>query len=164
MIISLPLNLPGSVYASPMPFSASCDPFHHLFDEYGYHDIDTVVMLVSEAESLYNAGRNLRQFYHQNNLEVIYLPVEDYSTPDMNALSQAVDAAIAAAQAGRNLVIHCHYGKGRTGTFSACLARRVFGLDGDAALKWVRSHIPRAVETPEQEALVRNFDDKKEDA
>jgi protein-tyrosine phosphatase len=157
----LPLNLPGSIYASPMPYSGCCDPFHRLFDEYGYHDIHTVVMLASEEESLYNTGRNLRQFYPQNGLNVIYLPIEDYSTPDMNALSKAVDAAIATAQAGRNIAIHCHYGKGRTGTFSACLARRVLGLDGDAALAWVRSHIRGAVETLEQEAMVRNFEEKE---
>jgi protein-tyrosine phosphatase len=153
----LPLNLPGSAYASPMPFSDR-DSFHRLFDEYGFHDIHTVVMLASDEESIQKTGRNLRQFYHQAGLRVIHLPIVDYSIPDGAALAQAVEAALAELQAGANIVIHCHYGKGRTGAFSACLARRVLGLDGSEALAWARTHIDHgAVETPEQEELVRSF-------
>ena len=152
----LPLHLLGSIYASPMPFS-SRDLFETLFNEYGYHDIHTVVLLASEAETLYHTGRNLRQFYQQKGLNVIYLPVEDFSTPDQTALNQAVDAAIEEAQAGRNIAIHCYYGRGRTGTFSACLARKTLGLSGIEALNWIRSHIEGAVENDAQEAVVMRF-------
>jgi protein-tyrosine phosphatase len=152
----LPLNLPGSVYASAMPFS-SRDQYQTLFDEYGYHDIQTVVLLASEAETIYHTGRNLRQFYQQKELNVIYLPVEDFSTPDPTALNQAVDAALAEARAGRNIAIHCYYGLGRTGTFSACLARKALGLNGVDALNWIRSHIKGAVENDAQEAVVLKF-------
>jgi protein-tyrosine phosphatase len=152
----LPLNLPGSVYASAMPFS-SRDLLQTLFDEYGYHAIHTVVLLTSEAETVYHTGRNLRQFYLQKGLKVIYLPVEDFSTPDQTALNQAVDAALAEAQAGRNIVIHCYYGRGRTGTFGACLARKALGMNGVDALNWIRSHIEGAVENDAQEAVVMRF-------
>jgi protein-tyrosine phosphatase len=155
----LPLNLPGRVYASPMPFSGLVDPFHTLFDEYGAHDIHTVVMLASEEESIYHTGRNLRQFYQQKGLKVIYLPVEDFSTPDELSLKRAVAAVLEETKAGRNSVIHCHYGIGRTGTFGACLARQALRLDGTEALDWIRKYIPRAVETPEQEDVVRQYGD-----
>jgi protein-tyrosine phosphatase len=156
-LIHLPFNLPGSVYASPMPFSGQRDPFHRLFDEYGYHEIHSVVMLISEEESIDNSGLNLRQFYLQQGLNVIYLPVEDFATPDEEGLKNAIEAVLAEAQAGRNIAIHCHYGIGRTGTFSACLARRVLNLTGDEALAWIRRYIRGAVETREQEEVVRRF-------
>jgi protein-tyrosine phosphatase len=156
----LPLNLPGSIYASPMPFSGTCDPFHRLLDEYGYHAIQTVVMLISEAESIDNSGINVRKLYLEKGLDVIHLPIVDYSTPDESALNAAVEQALAEAQAGKNLAIHCHYGKGRTGMFAACLARRALGLGGQEALDWVRSHLRGAVETPEQEEVVRAFLDE----
>jgi protein-tyrosine phosphatase len=156
----LPFHLPGSIYASPMPFSSQCDPFHRLLDEYGYHDIHTVVMLISEAESIHNSGINVRKSYLEKGLDVIHLPIVDYSTPDESALKAAVEQALAAAQAGKNVAIHCHYGKGRTGMFAACLARRALGLGGQEALDWVRGYISRSVETPEQEEVVRAFLDE----
>jgi protein-tyrosine phosphatase len=85
------------------------------------------VLLASEAETLYHTGRNLRQFYQQKGLNVIYLPVEDFSTPDQTALNQAVDAALAEAQAGRNIAIHCYYGRGRTGTFQRLPGKKSTG-------------------------------------
>ena len=43
---------------------------------------------------------------------------------------------------------------GRTGLFTAYLAKRWLGLSSAEALQWVRRFIPRAVETPEQQQLV----------
>jgi len=46
---------------------------------------------------------------------------------------------------------------GRTGLFAACLARRVLGLSGEDAIRWVRRFIPEAVETSEQWQMVINM-------
>jgi protein-tyrosine phosphatase len=61
---------------------------------------------------------------------------------------------IASAQAGHNIVVHCSAGIGRTGLFMAALAKQVLGLSGAEALQWIRSYIPHAVETPEQQRLL----------
>src|SRR5262245_18604673 len=49
--------------------------------------------------------------------------------------------------------------EGRTGLFTASLAKRCLGLSGAEALQWVRRFIPRAVETPEQQQLVLHDDE-----
>jgi len=69
-------------------------------------------------------------------------------------LEQAVQQTIAYAQAGHHIVMHCSAGIGRTGLFTAYLAKRWLGLSGAEALQWVRRFIPRAVETPEQQRLL----------
>ena len=47
---------------------------------------------------------------------------------------------------------------GRTGLFTAYLAKRYLGLSGAETLQWVRRYVPRAIETPEQQRLVRHDD------
>ena len=57
----------------------------------------------------------------------------------------------------KKFVIHCSDWVGRTGLFVACLTRRILGLSGEDAIRWVRRFIPGAVETPEQRQLVINI-------
>ena len=85
---------------------------------------------------------------------MLYLPIPDFSVPTTDDLEQAVQDTIAYAQAGNHIVIHWSAGIGRTGPFTAYLAKRCLGLSGAEALQWVRHYIPRAVETSEQQRLV----------
>jgi protein-tyrosine phosphatase len=78
----------------------------------------------------------------------------DFSVPTKDDLEQAVQHTIAYAQAGHHIVIHCSAGIGRTGLFMAFLAKQVLGLSSAEALQWIRSYIPHAVETPEQQRLL----------
>jgi hypothetical protein len=39
----------------------------------------------------------------------------------------------------------------------ACLAKQTLGLDGAAAIQWVRQYIPGAVETDAQSQFVNEF-------
>jgi protein-tyrosine phosphatase len=96
--------------------------------------------------------------YLKEGFQVLYLPIPDFGVPTTDALGQAVQHTIAYAQAGQHIVIHCSAGIGRTGLFTAYLAKRCLGLSGAEALQWVRRFIPRAVETPEQQRLVLQDD------
>ena len=156
-ITELPFGLPGKIYRSPMPDSPAFDPSHKVIRAYNDVGIEVVVMLTltSEAETI--RGSDLLQTYHDLGLQVIHAPTRDFSVPEEGVFEPALKAALAAANNGRTLAIHCHAGVGRTGTFAACLARMVFGFNGQEAIDWVRQFIPTAVENILQAQFVRDF-------
>jgi len=156
VITLLPLGLKGNVYRSVMPFSYY-DSLNLVFQSYKEKEISVVVLLSSVEECCLRAGRDLRQYYKNEGMKVIYLPVNDFGALTFEILSLAVETALADVQGGSNLVIHCFAGCGRTGMFAACLAGRVLGLTGPAAIDWVRSHVPCAVEATSQAEAVNEY-------
>jgi protein-tyrosine phosphatase len=145
-LTELPFGFPGRLFRSPMPFGPS-DLHGEVYDRLRQEQIAVIVLLATEDECLHKSGRNLRAFYLQEGLTVLYLPIPDFGVPTKEDLEQAVMETITYAQAGHNMVVHCSAGIGRTGLFLAYLAKRVLGLAGEEALQWVRHYIPRAVET-----------------
>lgn len=149
----LPFGLPGQIYRSPMPFGAF-DPGRSLLRAYHRAEIDTVVMLTAPGEDLERAGRDLKDVYTQEGMQVIHFPIVDFDVPaDSRAMSHAIDQVIALAQEGSNVAVHCFAGQGRTGMFVALLARRILNLGGPEAIAWTRNHFP-AIETEEQAQVV----------
>lgn len=154
-LTELPFGFSGRIFRSPMPFGPY-DLHGEVYDRFREAQITVVVLLADEDECRHKTGQNLRALYLDAGLQVLYLPIPDFSVPTKDDLEQAVLRAIAYAQAGHNIVVHCSAGIGRTGLFMAYLAKQVLGLSGAAALTWVRHYIPRAVETPEQQCLLLN--------
>lgn len=150
----LPFSFPGDVYRSAMPYS-SYDPRGDLVQEYKRKDVALVVMLTSDQESLRVTGYDLRSKYETDGFEVLYLPIPDFSVPEIEELDKAVTDVLNHVRKGDSVAIHCHAGIGRTGMILACLAKRGMGYSSDEALRWVREFIPGAVEVSEQEQLVR---------
>ena len=153
----LPFSFPGDVYRSAMPYS-SYDPRGDLVQEYKRKDVALVVMLTSDQESLRVTGYDLRSKYETDGFEVLYLPIPDFSVPEIEELDKAVTDVLNHVRKGDSVAIHCHAGIGRTGMFLACLAKRGMGYSSDEALRWVREFIPGAVEVSEQEQLVRSLE------
>lgn len=156
-ITELPYGLAGKIYRSPMPDSPMYDPDHRILPAYGQAGVEVVVMLTSAEEALAIRGSDLLGTYHNEGFEVIYAPTRDFSVPEEGIFEPALREALAAARAGKTIAIHCHAGIGRTGTFAACLARMVFGFDGEEAIAWVRQSIPTAVENELQAQFVSEF-------
>lgn len=155
-LTELPFGLSGRVFASPMPFGYY-DPQGLLYEQARSQEVSVVVILNDRLECLQKAGRDLEQFYVDEGLQVVALPIRNYDAVSAEAMSRAVGLAVEHAEAGRHLLVHCSLGIGRTGMFGACMAHQALGLDGDAALKWIRTHISGAVETGVQEELIRRF-------
>jgi protein-tyrosine phosphatase len=139
-----------------MPFGYY-DPQGLLFEEARKQDVGAIVILNDRLECLQKAGRDLEQFYVEQGLQVVALPIRNYDAVSAESMDRAVGLAVEHAEAGRHLLVHCSLGIGRTGMFGACMAHQVLGLDGDEALRWIRKHISGAVETRVQEDLVRRF-------
>ncbi|MEK6221958.1 MAG: tyrosine-protein phosphatase [Chloroflexota bacterium] len=157
----LPFDTPGKIYRSPMSFSRF-DHGETTFAEYKAAGIDVVVMLTSDEEAIEHAGKNLRTEYQKAGIQVLYLPIIDFDVPkDSQAFQHTVQAAVEHAQEGRNLVVHCYAGLGRTGMFLGVMARRILGQDGKQAVTFVRKYIEGAIQTDEQLDLVLGDTGKK---
>ena len=155
-LVELPFGLPGRIFRSPMPdpLNSSSD---NLLERYKAEKIDLVVNLLPETESKVKAGTDLRSVYTEAGFEMIGFPIQDFNVPEAEMLSRTLNKVIAAAENGVNLVVHCYAGIGRTGTFLACMAVKVFGIQGNQAVRWVRQYIPHAVENEAQLRFVNQF-------
>lgn len=149
----LPFGLAGKVFASPMPFGLY-DNEGEALKEFRENRVSVIVLLVEDVECLQKAKRNLYDLYLEQGFRVIHLPIADFSIPSPQELMHAVNETIESAKGGRTVAIHCSGGIGRTGTFAACMAKKLFNLPGDQAIAWVRKYLRGAVETSEQERLV----------
>ena len=74
-------------------------------------------------------------------------PILDRQTPDSETgLARSLEILDAELEAGRNVVLHCRQGIGRTGLFAACLLISK-GVDPDAAVSQLSA--ARGVPVPE---------------
>ncbi len=157
ILIELPYGLAGTIYTSPLPFSPLFDPHGEVLTAYINSGVDTVVMLTSEEEVRRLTGLALPQRYQELGFDLIHATVVDFSVPEKGAFQQPIQKTLQRAIAGGTIVIHCHAGIGRTGTFASCLAKVVFNMNGEQAVSWVRQYIPHAVENAQQYQFVQEF-------
>ena len=153
LLTELPFHLPGSIFRSPMPFSVY-DPQGDSLSQFRREKGSLIVLLAEEEECVMRTGLNLKSLYWNQGFQVLHLPIPDFNVPSTEELEEAIEKTVEYAQVGKNILIHCHAGLGRTGLFVAYLAKRVLGLSSEEAIHWTRKYIPHALETDEQNQMV----------
>ena len=148
-----PLNLPGQIYGSPMPFGLF-DPDGKLLHDLKAANISAIVLLAEIEECREKTGRDLLSLYQEEGLTVFSLPTPNYGVPSTGQLADVLKQTSARASEGHNILVHCSAGLGRTALFAALLARHVLGLSGAAAIEWLARHKPDALLTPAQITMI----------
>jgi len=97
------------------------------------------------------------------NLTEVHLPVADFTAPSQAQLADGVQAMRQSLERGQAVAVHCGAGLGRTGTLVACYLA-ADGLSAEEAITKVRRLRPGSIETPEQEAAVRSFENQSHPA
>lgn len=152
-LTDLPFHLRGCIFRSPMPFSVY-DPQGDSLLQFKREKGSLIVLLAEEEECVIRTGLNLKSLYLEQGFQLIHLPIPDFDVPSKEDLEEAIKKTVEHAQAGQNILIHCHAGLGRTGLFVAYLAKRVLGLSSEEAIYWTRKYIPHALETDEQNKMI----------
>ncbi len=123
-------------------------------DVYG---TDTFVFLIEDHELDLLGVQRLPDVMGTAGIELIRFPIVDVSVPrDTRQMTETLEMIRERLSAGKNVVVACRGGIGRTGTVVGCLLRDG-GLDGDAAIALTRASRAGTIETTEQERFVREW-------
>jgi protein-tyrosine phosphatase/nicotinamidase-related amidase len=111
---------------------------------------DLVVSLVTEDELAQFGVSTLPSALAAKGMECRRLPILDQKACTVEQAHALAQEILKTCQAGRNVVIHCVGGLGRSGMIAACVAVMA-RLDPSQAIALVRKHrSPRALETQSQ--------------
>jgi len=90
-------------------------------------------------------------------LRTEHVPVADFTAPTIGQVEQAVATMNRFLEENLPVAVHCGAGLGRTGTVLACYLVWQ-GVSAQDAIERVRSAQPGSVETPEQVAVVAQYE------
>lgn len=142
-------NSDHSIFTGPAPIYSS--------DKAAFeaNQIKTVIALL-EPEKMNQY--NLFDFYAKQDIKVVHFPIQDYKAPSSPADVLKLTEEILEHSKTGNIYVHCHAGKGRTGTIMACLAKKIHPeMSADEVIRFTRKAIPGAIETEGQEKFVKAF-------
>jgi len=120
------------------------------------HHADVLVSLMEPFEYEELRIPTLFDEAHSRGIEVAHLPLVDGQAPaqeQAEAVAGLLDRARRDLAHGRNVVIHCRGGQGRTGMVAAALLT-TYGHDAQTAIDIVRAVQPHAVASQVQQEYV----------
>ena len=120
----------------------------------------TIVTLVEdkEIEKLCDKKFFVRKIY-SHNLKWIHIPIVDLKAPDHKFMDKWQITKVLLKNdlmEGKNIILHCMGGKGRSGTIAAFLLIE-FGENHKQAIDIVREKRKGAIETKEQEDFIASY-------
>lgn len=131
----------------------SSNPTDRELEDLSREGFRTIISLLDEVEE--------RPYYDIRKTEVMgfkrySIPVRDFTAPKLTDFQQFLNIVSKSLNQGK-VLIHCHGGIGRTGTMAAAYWIKK-GLPADKAIEKVRRSRPGAIEIPEQEESLFEFE------
>ncbi len=118
--------------------------------------VDTVLSLLTPEEEIDLGLKSEPREVKKHGMGFVSLPIQDRNVPDSQPeLVAALESLGADLSAGKNVVIHCRQGIGRTGLVAACLLITK-GLSSGAAINTLSA--VRGLPVPETEEQRRWID------
>ena len=165
-----PKDIKGKIFLTCFPgrnrgkISFKEDIFLEELNIFSSQNSSTIVTLVEdkEIEKLCDKKNFVLTIYSKN-LKWMHMPIEDLKAPDrqFNEKWQTIKVLLKNDLIeGKNIVVHCMGGKGRSGTIAAILLIE-FGEDNKKAIEVVRKKRTGAIETKEQEEFILNYNSIK---
>jgi len=148
--------LPGRLFTTRMPRNIKKDPasaekFRLKCKEY---NLNTALILTETEEYIKYAGADLEDFYRSLGLEIIHRPIADFTIPNQPDMIQNIKDITWRLAEGKNCLVHCAGGNGRTGMVIAGIVKNIGVHD---PIAWVRRVKTQYVETYEQENFVKSM-------
>ncbi len=161
VFVRIPLDCPGALYASPMPFGPY-DRFNRVIKNYQRNRVKAVVVLVTEQEIAKKCRRNLFAAYEKYGITPLHTPVPDLTSPSHGMITQLIDRLQERLMRGERVAVHCNAGVGRTSVVLACVVKRMQRMSGEEASAYVRQFLHINM-TSEQQRFVSKWDDNPTD-
>lgn len=133
--------IPGLLAGSGLPRNPA--EVQYFLDE----KIDILVSLTEWKPSLHLAP----------GLQHVHMPVAEFEPPSVKQAVDFVTLVENARDASQKVAVHCHWGRGRTGTMIACFLLKSQCLKVEESIEKTRQARPYSVETYEQERLVHKY-------
>ncbi len=130
-----------------------------LREEYGAE------VLVSVIEEHEYRGYKIPELFEQDlveGIEVLRFAIEDMNIPkeaEAKEYEGLIRNIVSRMREGKNVVVHCRGGLGRTGTVAACVLVALGDHSADKAIGAVRAARKGTVQTRDQEEFVRRFEE-----
>ena len=129
-----------------------------LREEYG---ADVLVSVIEEHEY---GGYGIPELFERDRvegIEVIRFAIEDMNVPreaEVQEYEELIRGIVERMRDGKNVIVHCRGGLGRTGTVAACVLVTLGDHSADEAIDAVRVARKGTVQTSDQEEFVRRFE------
>lgn len=154
----IPLDIPGKLYTSPMPYGAY-DPGNRLIKIYQRNNIQHVFALVTDAELEKKTKRNIFKEYDKYGITYSRYIIKDFEAPSIDVIKELVTDGLKRLQNRQRVLVHCHAGVGRTAVAVTCLTIAIKNISAKEAIAHIKQNMMVNI-TSEQIRLIETYEKK----